>query len=191
MSGEIITAVVASIVMIVLIIYSLIQMKEKSLSSPKSWSRFKLPLTLKLHEDFVILPELVEAIENAINFWNETVSILLFVPLDSTAPGETVVLEPATSANYISTNLSWDNDGLIQRASVFIPMDLAAEMDQTSLDRAIARELGHVLGLEDDNFTNSVMFNKVLAREPQLTEKDKVLLHLFYGNSEEHDGGTI
>lgn len=134
-------------------------------------------------------PQIVDAIEGAINFMNEASGLELFIRPDdfSVSTGEIVPVmrwdlnscEEGNCHKKAFAFTKFDHTG--KPEVVYIVADRIEELDDTELKFGVSHELGHVVGLAHDDFTNSFMYYKVLPKDPEMTVKDKELLHELYG----------
>jgi hypothetical protein len=76
-----------------------------------------------------------------------------------------------------NTELKWDErSGELLAAYISVPEDLRGD-----LYTVMAHEVGHVLGLDHDDATSSIMCSKTGNRPQDFTESDKKLLRKQYG----------
>jgi predicted Zn-dependent protease len=80
----------------------------------------------------------------------------------------------------MTTLLHFDPEGEIESASLYVDRRKIVGLDDYRMKRAAAHELGHVLGLDHDESSWSVMFGKVRGTPFELSKKDRKLLRSAY-----------
>lgn len=149
-----------------------------------------VPIVIFIEESLASLhPGIVPLFEQAVRFINESVGLELFLK-----PGEF-----RAKSGEVITVLGWEPSSCegnschekafaftrIDRSgkpeAVYINLEQINNLDDLEVSYGIAHELGHVLGLDHDDFTTSFMYRKVLPKDPEMTSKDKKLLRELYG----------
>jgi len=77
------------------------------------------------------------------------------------------------------TKLFWRDDGTLIAAKILLPSSKI--IDDGSMRRVAAHELGHVLGLDHDDQMESVMFWKAFSSAGVISESDAALIASTYG----------
>lgn len=179
---------VISVAVVCIMLYSFFSNKE--VQGP-SHGPMPIPVVLFVDTRLQDRPRIIAAIEDAVTFINESVGGTLFLK-----PGK--ISENHTSGEVIPV-LVWDR-GVLGRAchynspaftdidsskgkpnAIFIDLEKAADLDDSELKFGIAHELGHVIGLEHDDFVNSLMCARKLVKDPEITSKDCEFLRGMYG----------
>lgn len=172
------------------LVWALLSRKDQAtLPGLETWARERVPVTIVLDDDLVVVADtLVDGVEDAIAFWNESLGFRIFADLGDLGSGAVVTIHPRSALETVKIKELDDfsftrvitDDGAIQSASIYIDTERLSEVPEETLLRGISRELGHVLGLDDDDFVNSVMYHTLLEREAEVTAKDRVLLDSLY-----------
>lgn len=172
MEGEscsIMSLFLAAIIAIVgLIGYKVVTRKDREalVSVTRGWAREDLPLWVVGHLDAF----------NAVDFWRQVAPECFAVGEFSGSVINILRSDEPNPHTVISGTV-----GRIAKATIYLPKNFD-EMPSHIRFRTLAHELGHVLGLDHDDFPESVMYPRADAREePIVTEKDKQLLRIMYG----------
>jgi len=150
----------------------------------KLWKRTAAPFMVILNEDLYDDPRIDRAFRKAISFWNTAVPDL-WTPLGDIGKGTIIPVMPShrlsnwseltTPQAFAYTRLTL-NEGHIWSAAIYIDISRLSSVSDLQLWRAIAHEMGHVSGLAHDTLRESVMYEKAIAEEPQVTRADLELL---------------
>jgi predicted Zn-dependent protease len=160
----------------------------------EKWDSNRAPFTITLAPDFPNYDIVANAITQAILFWQEAVPELeLFASFGDVARGgvvgwmpmDTLIGTPWYEAHkqaFAWAKLTLTEDkGIGPNPTVYVATDVVPGLTFLQLWRAIAHELGHVLGLaHDPNIRESIMHPTALSEAPVVTENDRVWLLKIY-----------
>ena len=155
------------------------------------WEKAVLPIVVRTEQ----MPDWGAFTQGALQFWNGQMNQPTFADLVEAELGNEAVdpiiivkigdekcMDERTQARggcHAVTKLQWNKECKIRRATITVPLDTPME----SRRRVMIHEFGHVLGLDHDDFDNSVMYPKILHWSKQkVTEKDLLLLAGTYGD---------
>ena len=188
----VIIVAVASVLAVIGIVYGLMSRKDRGKLEVAVINPANLPFNLFLDDYFLEeYPQLVEAFQHAILFINDTVGHTLFAPLGQLTTGDVIPVMPydpdeCDEASCHEGAFAFTSFDAGKAEAVYVNVDHIDSKDEVELKFGCAHELGHVLGLDHDDFTNSFMYRKILSREPEMTVKDRLFLRLAYGIDDAH-----
>jgi hypothetical protein len=145
----------------------------------KGWPQKIFPLNIYTETEF-------DSVKQAAIFWNRSIGKALFsVVDDSMADTAHQLVLVGTSDNESHPHgAAWTDVKASQGRILYAQVNLSPRFEFLTDEqkfRAMAHELGHVLGLGHDDFAESVMYSKVQSPyEPIVTAKDKALLKQLY-----------
>ena len=177
-----------AISMIGLIAYGLLRHKEEpcGLEGIKDFAPTRIPFTLVLNTDFPHYDIVSNAMVQAILFWQEALpDLTLFASFGDVARGGVIgwrEMDDLMGTPYYEGHkhaFAWakleltEDKAIAPNPTVYVATDLIEGVTFLQLWRAIAHELGHILGLaHDPNEPLSVMHNKALSEAPMVTAAD-------------------
>lgn len=151
------------------------------------WRDGSSPFTFIVDESF-ITPRVAAALSEAIAFWNQSIPGL-FVPLGEVGEGVIVPVSPCwklarweasgSCCTFGYTRLT-TRDAKIWSAAIYIDQSDIDELTNLELWRAMAHELGHVLGLAHDESKLSVMHPGLRNRVPMIAIDDAAFVRQRY-----------
>ena len=185
---EVIAVIVASVAALGAIVWKVVTRKEgTTLPGITKFDPKRIPIMVLYDEELPV--ELLTATEEAVDFWNWSVSRELF-SMELSNDGSTMVVMPfsghetsrrkKSAIAYVDLTLT-DDCTTIKSASVKVDYGKIAGMTPSMLMLVMAHEFGHVLGLEHDDERGSIMYSKALARGAFVTPLDKRLILGEYG----------
>jgi len=111
------------------------------------------------------------AVANALRFWNLSLGREMFVDRDSPGLGPSVSVNLTTFDGAYTRSSYHAGNGTAPGAMVCVnSREIIAQPE--SLTRALAHELGHVLGLHDDDDRQSVMYRRPASGVYALRDRD-------------------
>lgn len=160
-------------------------------------------LPLKLHVDHWVGPRHRAALNQAMAYWNSTSRLQLFVPIGSIRSAgslvavywhhsadvyqtTTCIIDRCPCDHYAHTRYWFGQHGHITSCEVHINFLAVNRLGTERLFYQYVHELGHVLGLSDDNVKRSVMFDGPPDVKPVVTAMDRDTLMGLYGK-EHHE----
>jgi hypothetical protein len=148
--------------------------------------RSRIPFNLFLDETLVEdLPIITEALQLAVSFINESIGHEMFVKVGSFSPGAIVPVMKFDSklveGQFHEGSFSFVQLNNSEVVAIYIDVVKAKLLDSDMLKFGLAHELGHVIGLDHDEFTRSVMLPKLLDRDVIITERDIDFIRTAYG----------
>lgn len=187
-----IVAIVAAILTVggsvAAVLWKILSRKDRGILEQFTPSPSYVPIVLFLDESLLEeVPHLGDALWQAVRFMNESVGGTLFLnPGEFKVPsGEVIPIlaweEPEYKTCHENAAAFTRIDPTGKPESIFVLLKNIVDMSEEQLVFAMAHELGHVVGLDHDDFTNSFMFHKVLPNSPEMTDKDRLLLRELYG----------
>lgn len=133
-------------------------------------------------------PVVKEGLQGAIDFINDSVHHQMFAELGEFSAGEIIPVMPYDPSDPQGSISCHEKAFAFVRISngkaeaLYINTSLLGSLSDDSIKYGIAHELGHILGLDHDDFTSSLMYSKIaIDRDPTITEKDLELIRLTYG----------
>lgn len=162
-----------------------------ALAALKKWDPTWPPITITLHEDLAGAQwkNFVVALHAAVLFWNGETELPLFAPLEDLGTGRGVVpvipkaaiVGDTKGEGLASTKLTFNAEGVIESAVIYVDRRKISKLTPDQLERVAAHELGHVLGLDHDESSWSVMHPRATSAPLELSKKDRRLLRAAYG----------
>ncbi len=150
------------------------------------WANGSKPFMLIIAGD-ITTAELVRACERAMQFWGEHVPGM-WLNYGNAGLGATVSLMSCDTLHpplrdrcggFGHTQFTIQENHILS-AAIYVDATLIGKMTELQLWRAIAHELGHVVGLAHDDLRRSVMYHKALDQQPTVTAQDRNLLQGIY-----------
>lgn len=145
------------------------------------WPRESTPFDVYFSNDIVTSSALFWALGWAKSFWNDETGLVLFTT-GGTPTGQKIVISAGEGVcnGFGKTELE-ESDGFIVSARIYVDLEATKQMHIRELNRAMAHELGHVLGLEHDPNVESVMYHRTPTfPKPVLLESSKEILLSLY-----------
>lgn len=151
-----------------LVVYALLILPEISVKGPI------YPISLFLDSRFAVFnPEVLAALSEAVEFFNESLGWKLFLVPDVVGNGTVV---PILYCDHnVPRKFCYENSFAFTKTSpscaVYVIPEKISNCDEEELKYGFAHELGHVAGLQHDSFTNSIMYYKGIPECPEITSK--------------------
>lgn len=160
----------------------------------KAWDPNYIPISLVIDSSLIDRrPEVVQATTRAIRWWNTASAMKLFRPVGEVghkghwclilpfSPNTEWIEDSVQSIAYASLLMS--DDGTIAQAIIYVNEELIQELGADCLFRAMAHEMGHLVGLDHDNDPKSVMYHTRQEGAFCLLEQDRERLINAYANT--------
>jgi len=155
-----------------------------ALQQVTKFNREWIPITFVIDEEGLVstLPRVQFGLRQAIAFWNYGLGFDVFMRLGDIGEGAAVPIIglEKTSQALASARLTVGRDGAIKDAFVEIDEGKLYSLKDTEMVRVLCHELGHVLGLDHDESSSSVMYGRASIAGYRITDKDKELLTTAY-----------
>ena len=147
-----------------------------------------------IHEDWVPITLIIDMgihdsvvkfnMQEAIDFWNKGMDMRLFANVSDIDRGAIIpVIYAALNNAFARTVIKLSDTGRPKAARIELDEDKIKHASDSELTRALAHELGHLLGLDHDNEQKSVMYGKLSNWSYKITDADKKLLKDIYKRS--------
>lgn len=182
-----ITVVTVSIAVGVVIVYMVVSRKDRTELDQVVIDPNNAPFSIFLEDELkeVFGPSFLEAVEEAIYFINDSVGGELFSKLGTFGAGDIVPLmaydQTLCEAGYCNEH-AYAFTRIADGKAEAIYVDTTSDtFDPVQMAKALAHELGHVLGLSHDDFVESFMYPKLTTRDTSMTSKDRDFLRKSYG----------
>lgn len=134
---------------------------------------------------------LSNAVKDVVAFYSDAVGFTLFTQAgDIRRAGSVVALtaypEGYKKQRFLTTDLDIDSEtGAIKFGTIYVEEGAIVDVPYEDLVGSVAHEFGHLLGLDHDEITNSVMYPKSGKLKMMITDHDLALLKGLYQKAEE------
>lgn len=152
------------------------------------WANNGTPRTFTLVLGDDAYADLATACDEALGFWNKAVPGLWAAAAETTQgkQGPIIAVMPVEKSPHIPPStvgharITTSREGVIISAGIYINMDLAKHLSPLQLRRTVAHEMGHVMGLEHDEVSGSVMNKTALKGKFKVSPLDQTILEAAY-----------
>jgi predicted Zn-dependent protease len=154
------------------------------------WANPNVPVKISTNTTDLSAVQTVNIISDSMNQWNQNSPAQILNSSSSTNKIEFVSDFPYGSAVLGLTELSYNSNGAIQKASILLNDDYTFKANpglygagEVYLGDVVTHEIGHLFGLSHSEVLNSSMFYSSYSGQSSLSSDDKSGIRAKYGQN--------